>query len=515
MLHGITKEQARKELEARVLADPLAYARTRPSHNPAQVRAIKAIERGDPMTVCTFGNGTGKTHLLISCWSAIMFGTKNPLFQNGIFKEWPRGWPKSARICAPSELLGDGDVIQKLMLKLFPRRKWEQGKNHKAIHCQGRTTTGWDWDVLTYDQAVLQAAGETKGLILYSEPPPRRLFNENVARLRAGGLQIMEMTPMNMSAWVLDEYIDKGKLTNDEGKVIGQINHVEGDIWDNCDEKPGGQLSRIAIELTLSQYTPEEREMRAKGTFGRLMGRIYKTYDPTVHEIEALEPWHRKCFDEGKYTLYNVIDPHDRKSFAVGWYAVFPNDDIVVMAEFPDDSMLMFHDMQSFAWNTEEYASMIRATEKAGFGRPSDFRWVDPNFGQTVKTDTKKTVRQTLFEWGQREEWPMNYGLPNDAILDGHLAVRERLGDPSKGVRPKLFVMKHCRNHMYGFTHYAYKENKDETKGASEAPQLVYKDFPDLVRYLCIMAPRYVDRALQRAARPPLYRRANYPGRES
>jgi hypothetical protein len=511
----ITRQQARRELELRILADPLVYARTKPSHNLAQVRAIQAVERGDPMTICTFGNGAGKTHVLISMWSAIMFGTKNPLFQKGVFKEWPKGWPKTCRLCAPESLLGDRDVVQSLMLKLFPKGKWTQQKNHKNIYCSGQTTNGWSWDVMTYDQQALQAAGETKGLLLYSEPPPKPLFNENMARLRAGGMCIMEMTPLNMSPWVMDEYIDQKYIRNEKGEVIGQINHIQGDIWDNCDEKPGGQLPRQAIELTIAQYSDDERELREKGIFGRLQGRIYKAYDPLVHEIETLEPYHKECFEKGKYTLYTVLDPHDRKPFAMGWYAVFPNEDVVVMAEFPDDSFPLFHKLNAFSWTPEEYAQMIRVTETEGFKKPAEVRWVDPNFGQTQKFDTKMTIRQALYKWGQDHHYELNFGLPNDALADGHMAVKSMLGEPIKGIRPKIYVMKHCKNHIYGFTHYAYKEYRDNiTKGLSEAPQLVYKDFPDLVRYLCIMGPRYIEPIDKDKPRPEFFTRPKYPGRK-
>lgn len=510
----LTKEDARQEMVYRMCADPLAYPKTWPSHNLAQIRGIETIQRGDPMNILTFGNGTGKTHLLISIWSALMFGTKNPLFQKGVFKQWPKNWPKSARLNAPESLLGDEDVMQGLMTKLFPKGKFHQSKNHKNFKCSGYTNTGWTWDVMTYDQDSQQAAGETKGLMLYSEPPPRRLFNENLARLRAGGMNIMEMTPLNFAPWILDEYIDVGVLKNAEGKEIGKINHVTGDIWDNCIEKPGGQLSREAIEIVISQYSDEERELRKSGIFGRLQGRIYKTYDPLIHEISHLEPYHLEYFTQKKFTLYNVIDPHDRKPWAIGWYIVFPNDDIVVMGEFPDSGFMPFHKISSFTWAPNEYAEMIKATEMIGFGKPADIRWIDPNFGQTTNFATKMTLRQTLFAWGQdpKNNFSMNYGLPIDKIIDGHIAVKSFLGDPATNIRPKIYVMKSCTNHIYGFTHYAWKEEKSEIKGLSETPQLVYKDFPDLVRYLCIMNPHYI---LPSVERPVLYKRPIYPGRSN
>lgn len=505
-------DEAKQELFLRMQADPLAYPKTWPSHNPAQIRAIDVVKRGDPMNILTFGNGTGKTHLLISLWSAIMFGTKNKLFQDGIFTKWPKRWPKSARLCAPESLLGDEDVMQGLIAKLFPKGQYRQSKNHKNFKCSGYTNTGWTWDVMTYDQDAQQAAGETKGLLLYSEPPPRKLFNENLARLRAGGMTIMEMTPLNFAPWILDEYIDVGVLKNIEGKEIGKINHVRGDIWDNCDEKPGGQLSREAIEIVISQYSDEERELREKGTFGRLQGRIYKTYDPLVHEIEKLEPYHAQCMKDGKYSLACVIDPHDRKPWAVGWYAIFPNQDIVVMGEFPDDGHQPFHKMTSFSWAPQMYAEMMKATEMAGFGKPADIRWIDPNFGQTTNFATKMTLRQTLWAWGNdpSNSYALNFGLPIDKIQDGHIAVKHFLGDPAKGIRPKLYFMKNCLNHIYGMTHYAWKEEKSEIKGLSETPQLIYKDFPDLIRYLCIMNPQYIEPALER---PVFYKKPVYPGR--
>lgn len=510
----MSKEAALLELKRRMLADPLAYPKAWPSHNPAQIRAIEAVSKGDPMTIMTFGNGTGKTHLLVSMWSALMFGTKNKLFQNGVFVNWPKAWPKSVRLSAPESLLGDDDVFQGLMRKLFPKGAYQQNKNHKNFYSSGRTNTGWSWDVMTYDQDPQQAAGETKGLLLYSEPPPRRLFGENLARLRAGGMTLMEMTPLNFAPWIMDEYLDNKVLRNKEGEVIGHINHITGDIWDNCNERPGGQLSRQAIEIILSQYSEEERELREKGIFGRLQGRIYKTYNPSVHEIEslsALGEYYTSCFASGKYTLYFVSDPHDRKPFAIGWYAVFPNGDIVVMGEFPDDSFKPFHAIQSFTWTPDEYARMIQATEMNGFGKPAEVRWIDPNFGQTMQFATKMTIRQTWFKWGQENNFPINCGLPNDAIIDGHLAVKHYLGDAEKGIRPKLYVMKSCKNHIHGFTHYAYKEEKSEIKALSEAPQLVYKDFMDLVRYLCIMNPRHLEP--KAAEHPVLYKAPSYPGR--
>jgi len=477
-------EIVKEEIIKQIMLDPLLFCK----FNPAQKRAIDIIGKGSPINIITFGNGTGKTHLLISLWSAIMFGTKNGNFNGSIYKDWK--YPKTARLCAPESLLDDNGAIQRLMKKLFPAGKYNQQKNRRAYYSSGSTSTGWTWDVMTYNQDVEQAAGETKGLILYSEPPPYPLFTENIARLRAGGIIILEMTPLFSCAWIKDEYIDARTLKNDKGEVIGNIEHITGDIWENCIEN-GGQLSRQAIEIMLSQYNDEERELREKGIFGQLAGKIYKKYG-RANLIDSIPEYHRVEWEKKEWKLYNVIDPHDRKPFAIGWYALFKNGDIIVIDEWPDNTMIPFHKLKDSNLLIDDYVQLIITKEKQ-MGKVADIRIIDPNFGNSPAYNTITTVKQDLYNAGKKVNYSLVYQDAPDSIETGHLQVKDYIGDSEKNIRPKLYVLSNCHNHDFGLSHYCWKEKKDIMRGGEDKPDLLYKDFPDLVRYLIASKPRYSE----------------------
>jgi hypothetical protein len=466
--------------------DPLMFYR----FNKAQLKAIECVKEGEPINILTFGNGTGKTFILVAIWSAIMFGTENPVFQGGIFSNWR--FPKSARLCAPEPLLSDNGVIQRLMAQLFPEGKYEQLKNKKQYYSFGRTTTGWTWDVMTYDQEATQAVGETKGLILYSEPMPYALFAENMARLRAGGMVICELTPMYYSAWLKDEYIDKKYLTDKEGKILGKVMHVEGSIWDNCVEN-GGFLTKKQIELLLSRYPDDERELRETGKFGSLIGAIYKNFRKEYHIIDDIPEYHKEEYEKNEYTLYNVVDPHDRRPFAIGWYAVFKNGDIINIYEFPDERYPLHHKIKDFGFTPRDYVNEIKHIEMDIIGKRANYRIIDPNFGNTPTFATNTTIKQELYKCGKEIGYELVYQDPPDDIETGHLLVKEYLGYPEKNIRPKLYFLSRCKNHIFGMEHYCWKEKKGAYKTIDERPELEYKDFPDLVRYLVLCNPKYSE----------------------
>ncbi len=100
---------------------------------------------------------------------------------------------------------------------------------------------------------------------------------------------------------------------------------MTGEIEDNCIEHGvRGTLKHDDIERMIAEYPAEEKEARIKGTPIYLSGRVYKTYDPTVHELEREE-----APKEG--ILINVCDPHDNKPFALGWYIVDTVGDMYIV----------------------------------------------------------------------------------------------------------------------------------------------------------------------------------------
>ena len=491
------ENEERITTQTRIRADPIAYT----LYNPAQMRAIAALEDPDVVVVViAMGNGTGKTFGLGGILGAIMFGTANPLFQAPLYHNWP--FPKSLRIVSTSKLVEDNSAIQKSMKAQWPAGHWKQHRGSgKGYYSEGTTDTGWDWDVMTYNQAVDQQAGDTKGLIACSEPPPPGLMGELAARLRAGGKMIIEMTPLTAAAHIKD-MVDEGVLKAEDGTSVGKVVLVTGDIHENCmDHFEGGQLRHIDIERTVALWPIEEREFRKTGAFMHLAGLIYQNWSE-LNEIKVMPSYHEEMWDAGKFNLVQVLDPHDRKPFAASWEAIFPNDDVITVAEWPDAKYPAFHQIQnSPVWDIDEYRSIFLATESA-MGVTPDWRLIDPRFGNAPKAGAMgKTVKQLFVDPCRKcvaaKKTCVHRIIYQDApsfegsIEEGHLLVRQAIGNPREHVRPKLFAMDYCRNTIFGHRRYGYKLQKDPTKGLSEVPELVHKDFPDLKRYLYLAGAKY------------------------
>lgn len=505
------------EAEACIDADPLAYT----EFNPVQIRAVRAFTvDGAKMILMVKPNGVGGTFVLAALMAAVQWPTFNPLFAAPIFTSWP--YKKQLRFISTTQMVGDGDPFQVAVRELWPKGRYTQRRGTgKGYFSHITSDTGFDTDVLTYNQHPQEHAGSTKGAIFASEPPPKPILSENLARLRAGGKFFGEFTPLSYAAYVKDEYVDKGGLylkNKETGKLdkVGKIEVVTGDIEENCaDHTPGGQLPHREIESTVASWPIEEREARLTGGFMHLAGRIYTQFSrENGNLIQELHPYHQELYNAGRFNLVHTLDPHDRKPWAAGWHGIFPNDDRITISELPSD--LLFHEVSSAPaeWDVEWYRESILETERAlfealGLKLPVD-RWIDPNFGNSPKLGSV-TVKQLLAgpcEKCSGEGNPAKrsalkvpcahrlvYQDAPNSIPQGHTIVRGAIGCAKEGKRAKYMVLEpYCPNHAYAMAHYGYKEEKrPDERGPSEDPQLVHKDYPDGVRYMYLAVPGFKE----------------------
>ena len=213
--------------------------------------------------------------------------------------------------------------------------------------------------------------------------------------------------------------------------------------------------------------------------------------------LPEFPPYYAECWSKGLYTLWQRIDPHDRKPWAISWRAFFPNGKSFCVSEWPDMSMRPFHKLKSWNFGYDAYAKLTVETEKAlGVGKASYATVMDPNYGPSAAMNKSGvTSIGAEFQKSYREitKGHRRMIFPNDSITPGHLVVKDKLGDPAKGVTPDYYYLEHCLNSRFGILHYGYKENRDETKGLSEAPTLQFKDFPDLDRYGAMAGERYIQ----------------------
>lgn len=403
------------ELSALLAADPLSFQR----FNPSQRRFFDAV--ADPvregLTIVLFlkGNRAGGSWGLGAVRSAVMFGSDNPLFSRapyGPSRGGPDRWPfrRAARLAAPIGSLGDRGPLRSAQAQLYPVGRCVESRGAgKPYYSEGSTyrenpddpdgppLEDWVFDAVTYDQAGLQVAGSTLGVVFLSEPPPAGLFSELLTRLSGNGMMIAEFTQLDLAAFV-EEYVqdavpapapasarsaqeaagysedayatpevgsrgyEVGQLMLD-GVARGEVRIVRGDIHESCREcHEGGHQSHSAVMATIAGWSSEERQARRSGEALHLSGRILPAWGP-ANWLAELPEYHRECWSRSQVLISTSMDPHDRKPWAVAWAATFPNEDTVWFAEWPPFD---FDAAKSSPLaDAEDYRSMILETESA------------------------------------------------------------------------------------------------------------------------------------------------------
>lgn len=401
--------------------------------------------------------------------------------------------------------------------KWFPVGRWSVTKGGKHFDCNYAWDNGSFFDFVTFDQDPMAGESITLDWAIVDEPMSHRHWSALKTRFRFGGIIFMVLTPLEGATWYSDVLEVQERLNDD-------VFVVQGHFEDACIEH--GVRGFISHQSFLDMFKDcDESELVARqtGEYLSTTGKIYGTYrtgytdaDGNIigHEPPALEGYYLECWHKKLFTLYNIVDPHDRKPFAIGWYAVFPNNDVFTVCEWPDTRWKPYHKLVSCTWTIPDYVRMTRQTE-AALGKDARIRLGDPNFMNAPKSTTKTT---TAGEFANPKNDPRGKGLhymfPPDSIEDGHIAVKGLLGDPARGIRPKFFNLAHCRNHCFALPRYGYRENRDERSGLSVKPELMLKDMPDLVRYGAAWGFRYMEDAPQslKLWRPKIREGSTYRG---
>jgi len=190
------------------------------------------------------------------------------------------------------------------------------------------------------------------------------------------------------------------------------------------------------------------------------------------------EQW--EIFD--KWPKGVTIDPHPRKSWFIGWFAVNPRNDIILFEEWPRTEYYST-DVQL---GTTGYLDLIRGIEAGdnSWNHPiTNVMWriLDPNFGKTPSASSGLTLQRELAQLGM---W-FDCNVP-DRVHDRHIVVQGRLE------RESLIITPNCHNLILAMERYIHEEHKrPDAKNPSEKPREAYKDGADVAGYTCIMNPTY------------------------
>lgn len=453
------KDQVYLELARRLRDEKIRYF----TPHGGQIKLIEEIARpGAFVVVAGAGNGWGKSHFVVALAAAIMWPELAPacFTKHELFRKWP--YPKRARIISTHTELEEIGSLQTAFKELFPKGQYKEKNKGKHYPCEFKNSNGWVLDLMSYKQDVQEYAGPNIGLTIFNEPPPQDIYNESIARTRSGGVIVMAMTSLNENPWVVDSILNKA-----DGNRI-RVRY--GSSCENCKQHgTDGHLEHEQIEKILSVYDEDEREARFTGKPLAMSGRIFKTFDESVHVAkDEFRPPHSQDISIGM-----IADPAIGKPFAMLWRWVDSAGVIHYFDEYPETQFIGAKDSNL---TVREYAELIRNREA---GLKVDVRILDRHFGNVRRTTGGLTLKEEFAEVGI--EFIDSYALSGEEVETGIFKVKEYLRyDTKKEIdslnRPKIIISPKCKNLIAAFRNWGREPKTGKVKEE-------YKDFMDLVRY--------------------------------
>jgi hypothetical protein len=400
------------------------------------------------------GNRSGKTiaHFHDLIWS--------------LTNDYPEWYPEELRLYGPVYARwiatdfkeGIGGVFQPYFDEFVPKNYIKRAiKTQQGILSKIYFENGSVLELMTDEQDIELFEGWHGHRLCIDEPCARaRYIASTRGLIDYNGKVSMSLTPLS-EPWIYDELYDKA-----DEKEIFQI------TVNSHDNKhiPETELNRFESKLT-----EEEKEARIHGRFKHLTGVIYKEFDRKVHVVSKIDV-------KPHWSIVHVVDPHDRKPHAHIWAAV---------DEF--DNLHVFEELEAHG-TVSEVADQIKSKE---WNFRTRLRIMDPN---KSKAPAKVGAKGSLVSEFAKHKLYF-YTNINDKIDTGHAMVHKYLYYNKKkpiglGNRPRLYIGANCEKTIKGMTHYMWDDFRDKDgRSLKETPKDLYKDFPDLIRYLCMAQPRY------------------------
>lgn len=352
---------------------------------------------------------------------------------------------------------------------------------------------------LSYDQDLSAFSGSSMHWIGHDELPPADIYRENRLRtLDVRGRIYTAFTPpdeIGMSradvTWFYDEVYEPG-LKSKPGFETIRLFTENNSI-----------LDADAIADLLAKLTDEQREVRMHGNFLHLSGVIYALF------TEGESTWCFRCQKRiitvdghcvtckgddiesfthvvgahpvpSNWPIVMVIDPHPRKKDAIGWFAVTPSDDVVMVAEAEADGT---------AADVKRVIDEVEQTHRLLVRK----RLMDPNIATETNDKLGRgwTIRKAYDAVGLRCD------LANDEINAGIQNVNELLKPDRTTRRPRFRCFSTCQRFIKGMRTWSWDEwTRQGDHEPKEKVRDKAKDFPDLIRYLANDTPSYRRYAL-------------------
>lgn len=365
----------------------------------------------------------------------------------------------------------------------------------------------------SYDQDRESFQGDQVDGVWFDEECPYDIYQECKMRLidRDGELFISMTSLKGVTDLVQEIYADSdidkleyAPLVNEVLPRIATKNEFDIFFLWSTENKYIPQ-HRVTQEAKL--MTRDEIKSRIYGLPINLSGKIYMMFNSNIH----VTPFENLPFTQN--TLYHVLDPHDRKPWAMIWALVNITGKCYIIDEYPERN---FNEMLYDDKTYDDYAKIIKEKEegiKRIFGKSVHRRIIDPNYGHT-------TVKLAERQGGQSHTTPikelrkrgLNFKDGIDALEAGHLEVRKWLYYDTKNdeivVQPQLLIADNCQNTIRHLSRYSRKDilTSDGDVRDKVGVKEKFKDYSDLCRYLLMSNPKYIAPSKDfRSSTPKIY----------
>ena len=425
-----------------------------------------------------------------------------------------KGLERKMRIWACAETFSDSvNIQQRKIWEKLPKNKIKYGRYDEINGFSNRKiklTNGTLIILKSYDQGVASFAQDDVDIIWNDEEPPYDIYKEERMRLidRNGEMLISMTSTQGVTDLIADIFEDHTVIesryaehVNETLPVIAEKNGIKFYMLWNTDN-PHIDQNRLRHEIKL--MTRDEIKSRVYGIPVNLSGKIYLMFSKNVHVM----PFELCPFKD--ITLYHVLDPHDRKPFAMQWWVVHKTGTAYCIDEYPNRN---FNEMISDDKTYNEYVNIIQEKEDALFsiyGQKVYKRIIDPNFGnKTIKLAERTDAKAHTTPKEELKKRGLKFQDGIDCLEAGHLKVREKLYYEMKDgeivVQPACIIADTCPNTARHLSRYSRKDimTPDGDVKNNAKPREKYKDFSDLTRYFFMHNPKYITGVVKQIPEAP------------
>lgn len=401
---------------------------------------IHAVGCGDYFVVMfSAANGVGKSAAGANVLANIVYENENEYFQDKLFKEWP--YPKRGRIVTDT---GNVEGVVNTIKEWLPEGRYKTKKAGKAHESKWSSDTGFNWEIMTYNQDDKDFEGPTLGFVWFDEPPTKSKYKACVSRLRKGGIIFITATPLEGSGWLYDHIVG-GKAEDGELEELakGQRINIEAGVEAACKQHGvRGHLEHDHIQAMIAEYDEDEQQARVHGKFQHLAGLRFKRWNRSVHVIKSFQ------INPREYCVYQYIDPHPRNPDAVLWVAVNKYNQKFVVDEL---FIKCLNGTEELAGMIKKRDDMYRIIWRAG----------DPSMFIKDQHQDESTAMKFARYGLSYVEATKQRTASDKAIEDALAYVQLPTGEFAK--EPDIFIMDNCKWMIWEMEHYRWDEWSGKT----------------------------------------------------